>query len=182
MTAIRYLEGGARARTGAGIAPSFGLRRIGGRFQPIVAAAVILLAVGILTEGFLILDRIALLERRMEATETPQKGAVPLVTVRDLNRGLHWLREMEADRPPFMIADPSRSGGSGDWIVLRRSDLERIVNRYLASGASPDLLMQILSRRLPGLEAITVSDGLDRTELKAILDLSPQLVRAVRGS
>jgi len=182
LTRIRYLEGGVRARSGAQPASPFGRRTIGGRFRPIAATAAILLAVGILTEGFLILDRIALLERRLEGYATRPGRAIPTVAVDDLNRELHQLQDLEAYLAAGAAADPTRVSRPEEWIVVRRSDLRQMMSRYVGSDASPEVLLQALAGLYPELREITLADGLNRTELQLLIDHSPKIIRAVHGT
>ena len=180
MTRIRYLEGGVRVRTGHGIR-SMAVQGFRHRFQPIVAVAAILLAVGILAEGMMILERITLLEKRLEE-HRPAAGitATMDVTAEDFDRGLQRLRDLEAGN----IIGRSRASDPDAWIVIRRSDLRRVLDRYGRSDISPETLMRELTRQLPGLPGlgeITIEDGLDRTELQRVLEHSSEIIRVVRG-
>jgi len=181
LTRIRYLEGGVRARSGARPASPFGRRTFGGRMRPIVAAAGFLLAVGILTEGFLILDRIMLLEQRLEGYRTESGGAIPVLTVDDVNRGLHRLQDLEEYLAAGAAADPARVSRPDEWVVVRRSDLHQMMSRYVGSDASPEALLQALTRQFPELREITLVDGLNRTEIQLLIDHSPEIIRAVHG-
>ncbi len=180
LTRIRYLEGGVRARSGARLASPFGRRTFGSRIQPIVAAAVLLLVVGILTEGFLILDRITLLEKRLEGYRTSPITTASIVSTEVLNRGLQQLRELEARIEARIGIDPSLAASPDEWIVIRRSDLDQLLARYMRTDASPETLLRVLVRQLPELREITLMDGLNRTELQVLIDHSPEIIRAVR--
>ena len=175
MTRIRYLEEGTRSRT------RYGIRLLPGgvfrhRFRPIVVAAVLLVAVGILTEGMLILDRIALLERRIEEYQTATDMRVPIRTIDDLNRGLRRLRSIGARIETISPGEISPD----EWIVVRRSDLRLLLTRYGRVDTSPETLMRALTQRLPDLRGVTLEDGLNRAELQILLEHGSEIIRVVR--
>ncbi|MFC1545324.1 anti-sigma factor family protein [Gemmatimonadota bacterium] len=177
MTRIRYLEGGVRYRTGAGIRP-MGAGMFGFSPRTIVAAAALLLGIGVLTEGMLILDRITLLEKRLEVHQVGVgTSETRYVTADDLDRGVRRLSALEGQ------GRTDRSGGSAaeEWIMIRRSDLRKILSRYGRTDISPETLMRELTRQLPDLREITIEDGLNRTELQTLLEHSSAIISAVRG-
>ncbi len=175
MTRIRYLEEGARSKTRYRIRLLPG-GAFGHRLQPIVVAVALLLAVAILTEGMLILDRITLLESRLQEYAESETAGQSIRTTNDLNRGLRRLRDLEARIGTI----PSGETSPDEWIVISRSDLRLLLSRYGGVNASPEMLMRILVRQLPDLRGVTLEDGLNRIELQVLLEHDSEIIRAVR--
>jgi hypothetical protein len=88
----------------------------------------------------------------------------------NLSRSLRRLHDLEAYLAASVSAHPERESQPDEWIVVRRSDLHKVMNRYVGSEVSPEALLQALARQYPVLNKITLVDGLNRTELQLLID------------
>jgi hypothetical protein len=157
------------------------VRRTGGGFAPLLRplpALLGLLLLGALAlQEYLILNRLAALEGRLEATalHTLTPGGTPVLGS-ELERGIGRL-----DAAARLLERTESLGHAGDWVVVRRTDLVALRETLRRVPGSEGGLPQVVVDRYPELGAVRLEDGLDRTELDLLLAHRAELLRLLRS-
>jgi hypothetical protein len=145
--------------------------------RPLPALLGLLLLGALALQEYYILDRLAALEGKLEATalRTLSLEGTPVLGP-ELDRGLGRL-----DAAARLLEHTERLGGTGDWVVVRRSDLQSLREALRRVTGSVGGLPQAVIEAYPELGSVRLEDGLDRTELDLLLAHRAGLLRLLRS-
>lgn len=175
MTGLTYMERERRTRSFRTGQPLWG-GTVYSILRPALAVAALILAITLIGQELLILNRISRLEERVTLAQDTRverdRLAQSMDLVRDIER-LYGVSEVLGGLDSERLGEP-------DLVVIRKSDLYSLLSRYGVPGTGSEAVARSIQSTLPVLNGISLEDGLSRAELWTLFEYRMEIIDALR--